>query len=89
MLLDEEVCICEKNEKIYAVSSKKIISEKKGTVFSIIPICNSIVSIRGAKYPLENKEISWGTSLTLSNETEDKDTVIEVSEGKIILFVNN
>ncbi len=89
MLLDENVCIYEKNEKIYFVSKEKLLLEKEGTVFSIVPTAPSVISIKGAKYPLENKEIKWGSSLTLSNETTEKETKIEVKEGKILLFVNN
>ena len=89
MLLDEKVCIFESTEKIFSVNETIILQEKKGTVFSIIPSETSIISIKGAKYPLENKEISWGGSLTLSNETVGKETIITVTKGKILLFVNN
>jgi len=89
MLLDEKVCIREKNERVYALTSSKVIREKNGTVFSIIPVTDSIISIRGAKYPIENKEIFWGSSLTLSNETTDTETIIEIIKGKILLFINN
>jgi len=83
------VCIREKNERVYALTSSKVIREKNGTVFSIIPVTDSIISIRGAKYPIENKEIFWGSSLTLSNETTDTETIIEIIKGKILLFINN
>ena len=89
MLLDERVHICEKNESVYALTSSKVIREKNGTVFSIIPVTDSKVSIKGAKYPIENKEIFWGSSLTLSNETLEDETTIQVIKGKILLFINN
>ncbi|MBO5452912.1 MAG: thiamine diphosphokinase [Clostridia bacterium] len=89
MLLDEKVSICEKNEKVFALTGKTALNEPKGTVFSIIPVTDSVVSVKGAKYPLEKKEIFWGSTLTLSNETTEDETVVEVHSGKILLFVNN
>lgn len=88
MLLDENVYISEENERIFSVSGSIALRENPGTVFSIVPTESSVISIRGAKYMLENEEISWGGSLTLSNETTDALTEITVKKGKIILFVN-
>lgn len=89
MLLDDKVCIFENKEKIFSVDKTLTLCERSGTVFSIIPAEPSVVSIKGAKYPLENKEIFWGSSLTLSNETLDEETVVNVTKGKILLFINN
>ena len=59
-----------------------------GTYFSIFPFGGMVeqLSIRGAKYPLENYRLCPYDSRCVSNEIQDDEVKITFSEGMIILM---
>lgn len=60
----------------------------QGTLFSVIGLTDLAgLSLEGAKWPLENKDVSCGSSLTLSNEVTDK-LQLNLCHGKAILLAS-
>jgi thiamine pyrophosphokinase len=88
MLLDENIIISEKTEEVNLTSKDFYLNVPVNTIFSIIPVEKSNISINGAVYSLENKDVMWGSSLTLSNVSSSETVEIKVKYGKILIFVN-
>lgn len=60
----------------------------KGTTFSVIGLTDlGGLSLKGAKWPLANQGVSFGSSLTLSNEVTDG-LQLSLDHGKAILFAS-
>jgi len=61
---------------------------KKNMLFSIIPLetCNGL-SIKGAKYNLQDAVVSVGDTLTLSNEGIGEDTEIILKAGRAMIMI--
>lgn len=58
----------------------------EGTVFSVIGLTDlGALSIEGAKWPLVNKDVAFGSSLTLSNEVRGR-LRLSLAHGKAILL---
>ena len=59
-----------------------------GDYFSLIPFTDNVkgLSIRGAKYELENYILSSGSSLGISNEFNKNTVKISFNSGILILF---
>ena len=53
------------------------------TYFSLIPVDRTLeqITIRGAKYPLENRDTFRGDSLTVSNEWEKDPVELSFDRG--------
>ncbi len=77
-----------------SVHDRKVVLKKDrafGEFFSVLPLTEQIkgLSIKGAKYEIENCNLSYGSSLCISNEFA-KDTVsISFKEGKLVLFMTS
>ena len=80
--------ISEKDAEISVVSADATLNSLKGKTISIIPLKKTILSLSGFLYPLLNKEIDLGETLTMSNVVKDDNAKISITSGKIILFVN-
>ena len=54
-----------------------------GDVLSVIPFGGGItgLDIIGVKWPLRNKQVSWGSTLTLSNEIIEQQAKVVIKEG--------
>ncbi|NYE57360.1 thiamine diphosphokinase [Carboxydothermus ferrireducens] len=61
---------------------------KPGQLFSVIPLTGEVtgLTIEGAKYPLVGANLSWGTTLGLSNEFIADTVRISWVTGKLILL---
>lgn len=59
-----------------------------GKYFSVFPLGGAVsgFSIQGAKYPLEDHELSFTDSLCVSNQIEEDEVVIDFQEGIVILM---
>lgn len=74
-----------------SLHDQKIILDKEkqyGNYFSIFPFGGVVeeVSIKGAKYPLENYELRPYDSLCVSNEVQAERTEITFSKGMVLLM---
>ncbi|MGN0993569.1 MAG: thiamine diphosphokinase, partial [Butyricicoccus sp.] len=65
----------------------KILKDPKYSFFSLIPLDCYLegVTIRGAKYPLEDAQVSRSNILTVSNEFLENEVEISVKKGKWLL----
>lgn len=61
--------------------------EGQGARFSLVPLtpCARVARIHGAHWPLEDTEIVFGNTWTLSNRCASSDTRIAISEGAVAL----
>ncbi|WP_350344890.1 thiamine diphosphokinase [Proteinivorax tanatarense] len=81
--------ICEtEKEKILVTKGDSLIKNFKGKTFSIFPLEDyQKITIRGAKYPLKEKKINMGDSLTLSNVCIDEELFV-YSKGVVAIIIN-
>ncbi|MBR3942882.1 MAG: thiamine diphosphokinase [Clostridia bacterium] len=80
-------CIKEPDVSIYVCDSVLSFGGK-GKTFSVLPVCNSYVTISGAKYPVQNTLFRVGSSLGVSNEIVQDVANVTVHQGKCLVFVN-
>lgn len=76
------------NVTIKGIGEKYILSGLIGKTVSIIPIEESVVTLKGFLYPLEKKKLKLGTTLTMSNVVKSNLSEIIVSEGFVFAFIN-
>jgi len=80
--------IDEKNEVFYCDKFCKI-EKKEGYYLSVLPLSDiDGLTIKGSKYELENKQIVFPTSRTISNEWIGKYITVEYTKGKLIIIVS-
>ena len=62
--------------------------EQFGKYISLIPIkeCIKNVTLSGVLYPLDNADVKWGSSLTVSNQITNKAARIFVGDGAALLI---
>ncbi|ABB15049.1 thiamine diphosphokinase [Carboxydothermus hydrogenoformans] len=72
----------------YLNKNPLILKGKPGQLFSVIPLTGEVtgLTIEGAKYPLVGANLSWGTTLGLSNEFIADTVRISWVTGKLILL---
>lgn len=78
----------DENNLIFAVEKNEKIENFIGATFSIIPTEKSVISLKGVKYPLDEREINVGDTLTVSNIVSSDCAEISVLSGKILVFIN-
>lgn len=80
--------IVDPQNRLYLIDGEKIFNKKTvwGNYISFLPFteCVSKITLKGFKYPLENKDISVGTSLCISNELAEEEGIITFSDGVLI-----
>jgi len=76
------------NNYIELISSPILISGKPKEKFSLFAYNSTIknLTIYGAKYPLNNYDLSIGDSLTVSNEFKDSEVKITFLSGYVLLL---
>ncbi|WP_353892159.1 thiamine diphosphokinase [Proteinivorax hydrogeniformans] len=81
--------VCEtENESIYVTKGNQKIKGCKEKSFSIFPLEDlESLSITGAKYPLENKKVYMGETLTLSNICTSES--LNVYSDKVVATIIN
>lgn len=78
----------DENSLIFSVNKNKIVENFADRTLSIIPTETSVISLKGFKYNLDNKEINVGDTLTISNVILSEKAEIFVLKGKILVFIN-
>ena len=81
--------IIDPNNRIYFRNIDFVIRKKEqyGNFVSLVPVTESVIlSIKGMKYPLENKKVFRGESLCQSNEIVNEKADISVSDGTVAVF---
>ncbi|MBR5535933.1 MAG: thiamine diphosphokinase [Clostridia bacterium] len=79
--------VVNENNIITVIDKKTVIKPMKGWHLSLIPIGEvKGVTLKNLKYPLENYDLKFSQSLAVSNEFTDKDAVIDIKEGSLIVI---
>lgn len=75
-------------EECYPLQACTLKGHADGTRVSIVPTSNIVgLTLNGVKWPLKNKMVPMGSSLTLSNESEgDVEISFKSGEGLIIVY---
>ena len=71
-------------------STKQFFKIKKNSTFSILPLSRiENLSIKGAKWDIDNENIPYGSTRTLRNSALSEEILIEAKNGKFCLIVKN
>ena len=85
----EEIMWVTKLETII-FSTKQFFKIKKNSTFSILPLSRiENLSIKGAKWDIDNENIPYGSTRTLRNRALSEEIFIEAKNGKFCLIVKN
>ena len=85
----EEIMWVTKLETII-FSTKQFFKIKKNSTFSILPLSRiENLSIKGAKWDIDNENIPYGSTRTLRNSALSEEIFIEAKNGKFCLIVKN
>lgn len=76
------------SSELFTLNRKTVIKNKKDMILTLIPLTAIVknVTTDGLKYEIKNKNLMWGSSLTLSNIITKKEVKIEY-DGGILLGV--
>ena len=74
-------------ENVSYIYNTEITLTKHNNRFSLIPLENVTLTIKGAKYELENAHLTIDDNFTSSNKTLACDTTIKCKNGGLILIV--
>lgn len=73
--------------KITVTNKSSVIKREEGWHLSLIPIgVVKGVTLKNLKYSLENYDLKFSESLAVSNEFTNKDAIIEIKEGSLIVI---
>ncbi len=77
--------------QIFLISGKEEIRGQKGEIFSLFPVGLAAegITIRGARFPLQDASLKYGQTLCASNEFIDESIEIEVREGTLLFMKIN
>lgn len=84
----ENVCIQEADCSIYSCDKEMVLKNKTGKTMSLIPACETVATLRGFKYPVEQTIFSVGSTLGISNIVTEREAAIFVHQGKALIFLN-
>ncbi|MCL2018804.1 MAG: thiamine diphosphokinase [Oscillospiraceae bacterium] len=83
----ENAQITDDNNKIRITETKLKLQGEKGTLVSIVPLCDCFgVTTHGLKYPLQNARLEFGGGLGVSNVMDKEDADISVDEGTLLII---
>ena len=78
--IDESDCIIE------YVNEYKELTGFTGKTVSLVPVCESYITLSGFKYPLDDV-VCFGTTLTMSNIVVEDIAKIKIKYGKVLLII--
>ena len=80
--------IIDPQNRLYLIDGETVFHRHEvwGTYISFLPLTQEVtgITLKGFKYPLENKDICIGTSLCISNELIEEEGRITFSEGVLM-----
>lgn len=79
--------IVDDNNTIY-YEDKTFKIEKTDDYISIVPLNKEGISIslKGFLYPLDRKQISFGSTMGISNEIKEEFGIIQIHSGEVLIF---
>lgn len=87
LLKYQNASVIEENVNAFLCDGCADLSEFENNTVSIMPVGNANITLIGFKYPLKNRDIKMGETLTLSNIAQ-KNAKICVNSGKVIVIVS-
>jgi len=76
----------ETNKIVRLEAGTYIINKEIFQYMSLFPLLDSVISIKGTKYELENEELFQYDTLGLSNEILDKEATLELHKGVLLVI---
>ena len=93
LLVNKDVRLIEKNIEISLINSRSshILDNCKGAILSLIPLTNQVKNIKtiGLKYNLLGENLNIGATRGISNIVLDNHAEISVSNGKLLIILEN
>lgn len=92
MFLDARIdaAIYNETNKIYLIDNTLTLQKSQlyGPFFSMLPFTEKVngITLKGFKYPLNQKDVEFGTSLCISNEVVDESATVSFEQGILIIF---
>ena len=85
-----EAYMIDEYNKIFLINKQISLQGKKGDVFSVFSYFENVegLVISGAKYPLQEFNLTMKDSLTVSNEFLDKEVCIDFKTGILAVIIN-
>ena len=59
-----------------------------GKTISIIPVCETVATLSGFKYPAKHSVFEIGSTLGISNIVTEQTANIIIEHGKALIFIN-
>lgn len=90
----DRLIMMDARNKCFIIDSKKhksfIIEKEENSYFSLFSLSEKTtgVSIKGAKYPLENHTLTRTFPLGVSNEFAKKNTVVSIKDGTLLAVIS-
>ena len=80
----------QENEEIFYAEKPFILTNKKGSKFSIIPISDKVekLTLRGFKFEIDKIDIERNSSRLVSNVISKDEASVEFENGKLIIMCN-
>ncbi len=74
----------------HVVADRRTIEMAAGTTFSAVPIGGDAdgVTLQGARWPLEEAHLAWGSSLGVSNEAVATTVEVSLTSGTVLVIVD-
>ncbi len=83
---NDKVTMIDSDNIVFYKNISFVLKAKKGYYFSLIPLCDiENLTIKHAKYNLDNTTIEFGKSILNSNEFVDKDVDIKFLKGQMLV----
>lgn len=86
---DKDIRIIDGNNNISLVNKETFIHGLKGKTVSFLPADSTVsgVTLEGFLYPLSDKELSMGTTLTVSNVVSEDVAHVKTESGALIMII--
>jgi thiamine pyrophosphokinase len=85
---DLNLVFINENNRTTLCKKNQIVNRTNGDYLSLIPLTDiKGLNIKGVKYPLTDRDITWPSSLTISNVIIESQADINFDEGKMLLMI--
>ncbi len=81
--------IKDSHNEIFAISKESVIEGHKGKTISVLPLTEELksLSLEGFYYPLSDKDVKMGETLTVSNVVTEDKAKISFKEGIALVII--
>ena len=76
--------------RFFIAENRVVVPASKGTTISVIPLFKArIAKSENLKYPYRDVSFGFDSSLGISNVALEDDPSLEISEGKVLILIDN